>query len=1279
MARTKGSYSLSANIEINAAAPLDARERVSTLADLTAEGSFPYHYVGMETYVVATGKKYRLTGSDPTVSANWTEIGEGGSGSGGHTIEDASGTDMTARTNLQFKGAATVADDSTNDRTIVDVPTMTSEDMSEIIDPLPTPVLSPDLDDLGDVDITSPTNGQVLKYNSSNSTWVNANESGGGGGSTVTITPSLGSGTKVADYSVDGVSGSLYAPTPTDVEANPSETATANLTKLQVGSTVYGISEGTNVVANPSGTGTADLTKLQVGNTIYDIPEGTEVEANPSGTATTDLTKLQVGSTIYSIPDTDTDALADLTDVTVSTPTNGQVLKYNSTSSKWENANESGSSSGHTIEDGTGTDMTARANLQFKGAASVSDDSTNDRTIVDVPKMTSEDMTEIIDPLPTPISSPDVEDLGDVSISSLANGQILKYNSSTSKWENANESGGGGGSTVAITPSLVSGTKVADYSIDGVSGSMYAPTPTDVEANPSGTATTDLTKLQVGSTVYSIPDTDTDALADLTDVSLGTPTNGQVLKYNSSSAKWENANESGGGGGGGGHTIEDSTGTAMTARSNLQFDGVATVSDDSINDRTIVDVPEMPSADMSSIVYPLPTPVQPQGTVATSVPVGTIISVMGNQAPINFLVCDGTVYNIADYEDLAEYFEDQFGSANYFGGNGTTTFAVPDLQGEFLRGSGENSHLNQGDGGDVGDHQDATIHNTIDVDNKYFAVPGQQATRSSPLKIQNPDKKVRNGYDSNTYVGISNGTNQYDTFQQYTSRPTNTSVLYCIAIKDIPSGVGGSGASQLYELADVRLFGVQNGEVLKYNSYTSRWENAPDLGDSLSTLNDVVITNPQEDQTIHYDATSGKWINRPIESPTATIYGFKILRYETDPLTKVEYVKDAIGMVPAYMDYTLGEFNYGSWENAFFMPKPCMVKYDGTVDYYLDPDDYSLKADGTPSDVADPTYPGNAMMEWGQNGKKIWLKVEPDYANDSKSATILISDENADGKYTDWPFHNSAGESVDHFYTAIYNASLIDGKFRSLSGQNLSKSLTREQEYNYAIANNPENMLLWTPEVLADIQLIEFLLILISKGTNLQDRFGQGIRSGGTETKNNSFLTGVNNTKGLFYGTNNTSTSNYTTDALKVFGMENWWGIQYRSYWGDMHVNYDRRVKLTYNREDGSGVVGYNVTGEGYVSLNIPSPSGSSGGYISEMKFTDKGMYISTLGGSSSTHYCDGCHTPGSGVRFPHRGGYPDNGALVGPFMRNLAEANTYTIWRVSTSLSCKPLSPQSS
>ena len=77
MARTKGTYSLPANVEVLAGAPLDARDRVATKADLTTSGTFPYPYVGMETFVVSEGKKYRLIGENPTVLDNWEELGSG--------------------------------------------------------------------------------------------------------------------------------------------------------------------------------------------------------------------------------------------------------------------------------------------------------------------------------------------------------------------------------------------------------------------------------------------------------------------------------------------------------------------------------------------------------------------------------------------------------------------------------------------------------------------------------------------------------------------------------------------------------------------------------------------------------------------------------------------------------------------------------------------------------------------------------------------------------------------------------------------------------------------------------------------------------------------------------------------------------------------------------------------------------------------------------------------------------------------------------------------------
>ena len=75
----------------------------------------------------------------------------------------------------------------------------------------------------------------------------------------------------------------------------------------------------------------------------------------------------------------------ELDDVSINTQTlsNGQVPIYNSTTHKWENGEQSGGSSGHTIIDDGGTSLTQRDNLQFKGAYS-EDNSTNEKTVVNV-------------------------------------------------------------------------------------------------------------------------------------------------------------------------------------------------------------------------------------------------------------------------------------------------------------------------------------------------------------------------------------------------------------------------------------------------------------------------------------------------------------------------------------------------------------------------------------------------------------------------------------------------------------------------------------------------------------------------------------------------------------------------------------------------------------------------------------------------------------------------------------------------------------------------------
>lgn len=400
------------------------------------------------------------------------------------------------------------------------------------------------------------------------------------------------------------------------------------------------------------------------------------------------------------------------------------------------------------------------------------------------------------------------------------------------------------------------------------------------------------------------------------------------------------------------------------------------------------------------------------------------------------------------------------------------------------------------------------------------------------------------------------------------------------------------------------------------------------------------------------------------------VYGFQINDSESDPAAAVTYLEDAVGMTPAKMDFTNNKFDYGDWENAFFMPRPCMLKSDGTVDYYLNPNDYTKKEDGTASDIADTTYDGNAMMEWGRNGHKIWLKILP--TNSGAGAKVYISNHKADSKFFDYPFHNCKGESVDHFYTPIYNGSVISSKMRSLSGQTVSKTLTGTAEITAAKANNPSTDELWNIECVADRFLINMLLILMGKSLNTQAVFGQGLNSGGNETINDGFTTGVHNAKGLFYGTNDGTASVYT-NAVKIFGMENYYGFQWRRTNGLILANGATKYKLTYGTEDGSSATGYNTDGTDYKDAGI-TPSGTSGGYISKAKFTEDGMFSDTMSGSISTYYCDGTWFNTSGSRFALFGGASNVGGKVGAFCLFLHDAVSAAGWTVGAALSCKPL-----
>ena len=182
-------------------------------------------------------------------------------------------------------------------------------------------------------------------------------------------------------------------------------------------------------------------------------------------------------------------------------------------------------------------------------------------------------------------------------------------------------------------------------------------------------------------------------------------------------------------------------------------------------------------------------------------PVGMIISYMGTTAPSGYLACDGSWYDIGDYPKLANWMMDEFNSYSYFALSGETVqsgkFKVPDLRGEFLRGTGTNSHANQGSGANVGVHQDGTKHVDILTNNNKIYV--RQTTTSDV--VANGDH-----YDGCTtwlgYTSPSTGTFSSAIDGMFTSRPTNTSVLYCIKYEEYE----GDGAGEVYS-TDERVVG----------------------------------------------------------------------------------------------------------------------------------------------------------------------------------------------------------------------------------------------------------------------------------------------------------------------------------------------------------------------------------------------------------------------------------------------------------------------------------------
>ena len=396
------------------------------------------------------------------------------------------------------------------------------------------------------------------------------------------------------------------------------------------------------------------------------------------------------------------------------------------------------------------------------------------------------------------------------------------------------------------------------------------------------------------------------------------------------------------------------------------------------------------------------------------------------------------------------------------------------------------------------------------------------------------------------------------------------------------------------------------------------------------------------------------------------LYGFQINQNESDPASMITYLSDCDNALftSAKMNYTTDTFDYGDWGDAWFIKnlKPCMLKYDGTVDYELNPNDYTKKTDGTASDVANASYGGNAMV----GIPKVYWKIVD---NGDNTANIYICDKKIDSDFHCWSHIDNNGNEIDYCYVSAFDGCNINSTLRSISGQSPMTNQSGTTEINYAKSNNTGSDIIWYTGLFNDWLLINILLFLIGKSTDSQTTFGAGNNNTYVSASNTGIKkSGTMNTKGLFWG------SNDNASGVKVFGIENFYGNVWKRIGGWINDKGTQKIKMTYGQSDGSTVGGYNTDGTGYIAIGNSTLIGTSGGYISKVLFNENGLIPTTVSGSQTTYYCDGLWFNNSQIDYALVGGCSNNGFLVGAFYSYLSFAVSIAYWSVAAALSCKPL-----
>ena len=383
------------------------------------------------------------------------------------------------------------------------------------------------------------------------------------------------------------------------------------------------------------------------------------------------------------------------------------------------------------------------------------------------------------------------------------------------------------------------------------------------------------------------------------------------------------------------------------------------------------------------------------------------------------------------------------------------------------------------------------------------------------------------------------------------------------------------------------------------------------------------------------------------------VYGFIEHNAILAPGQRIEY----IGLNKNYTPLTVtmgGGYSLGDWADFPLIKgnRPAMVRNTGILDYYLNPDDYTKKEDGTASDVANTSYVGGAFSWMPKIYKKEYMAGSDRYC--------LFSMTRKTEDFLPVGFYDSDNKELEGVWIPMFYGSILDGKATCISGTQPMASNTTAQEKTAIDAFGSRAKFFGG----AIVETIIDLLIMFAKTTDLQAAYGNGNMSGYVNDSSQYYgvLQNAVVGGGQFYGTSDGKSLNKIFHSIVLGTYQQWMRDPYT-----ICVNGALKVSKNYS---------YDLTGAAYDDTGLQYASTGAWRYPHRYKsVVGFGAVpdVSPYNGSTALGGCDGLYVNAGITAVALRFGSCGAGLIDGPRALSLHNVAGFADWALGAALLLLP------